>query len=192
MTFQHMKKNPSPLVHKLAKNLISYESRFCKICSVNEKRDLLLLGFLLTNLGFLRNFLSMKKKDSCFMILHARRGCMSVCKSACLYTCQLHLKNELCILTLQTILSVRSTRLPSYKHAHKLPEIILLVACYMTLQPALLVHPSVGPLVGQSVPRSIRRPVRPSVRPSVGPSVTLYFFLVFAVFGLTAPAQMIE
>ena len=36
----------------------------------------------------------------------------------------------------------------------------------------------------------------PSVRPlvcwSVGPSVTLYFFWVFEVFGLTAPAQMIE
>ena len=42
-----------------------------------------------------------------------------------------------------------------------------LVVCYATLHPAL------------------------SVRPSVGPSVTLYFFWVFAVFGLTAPAQMI-
>ena len=30
------------------------------------------------------------------------------------------------------------------------------------------------------------------VRPFVGPSVTLYFFGVFAVFGLTAPAQMME
>ena len=29
------------------------------------------------------------------------------------------------------------------------------------------------------------------VGPSVRPSVTLYFFWVFAVFGLTAPAQMI-
>ena len=39
---------------------------------------------------------------------------------------------------------------------------------------------------------STTRFVGPSVRPSVGPSVTLYFFWVFAVFGLTAPAQMIE
>ena len=30
------------------------------------------------------------------------------------------------------------------------------------------------------------------VGPSVGPSVTLYFFGVFAVFDLTAPAQMME
>ena len=29
------------------------------------------------------------------------------------------------------------------------------------------------------------------VGPSVGPSVTIYFFCFFAVFGLTAPAQMI-
>ena len=43
-----------------------------------------------------------------------------------------------------------------------------LVACYATLQPALSVHLSVGP------------------------SVTLYFFQLFAVFGLTAPAQMIK
>ena len=28
--------------------------------------------------------------------------------------------------------------------------------------------------------------------PSVHPSVTLYFFWVFAVFGITAPVQMIE
>ena len=32
----------------------------------------------------------------------------------------------------------------------------------------------------------------PPLCPFVGPSFTLYFFLVFAVFGLTAPAQMIE
>ena len=30
------------------------------------------------------------------------------------------------------------------------------------------------------------------VGPSVGPSITLYFFGVFAVFGLMAPAQMIK
>ena len=30
------------------------------------------------------------------------------------------------------------------------------------------------------------------VGPSVGPSVTLYFFWVFAFFGLTAPAQVIK
>ena len=41
-----------------------------------------------------------------------------------------------------------------------------LVACYATLHPAL------------------------SVRPSVRPSVTLYFFGVYGVFGLTASAQM--
>ena len=46
----------------------------------------------------------------------------------------------------------------------------LLVTCYTTLHPALSVRPSVGP--------------------SIGPSVTLYFFGVFEVFGLTAPAQM--
>ena len=39
---------------------------------------------------------------------------------------------------------------------------------------------------------SVRRSVRPSVGPSVRPSVTLYLFWVFAVFGLTAPAQMME
>ena len=39
---------------------------------------------------------------------------------------------------------------------------------------------------------STPRFVGPSVGPSVRPSVTLYFFGVFAVFGLTAPAQMME
>ena len=43
-----------------------------------------------------------------------------------------------------------------------------LVECYATLHPAL------------------------SVRPSVRQSVTLYIFWVFAVFCLTAPAQMIK
>ena len=38
---------------------------------------------------------------------------------------------------------------------------------------------------------STPRFVGPSVRRSVRPSVTLYFFCVFTVFGLTAPAQMI-
>ena len=47
--------------------------------------------------------------------------------------------------------------------------VFFLVACYATLQPALLVHPS----------------VRWSVRHTL-------LFLVFAVFGLTAPAQMIK
>ena len=42
----------------------------------------------------------------------------------------------------------------------------------------------VGPSVGPSV--------RPSVGPSVRPSVTLYFFWFFAVYGLTAPAQVIK
>ena len=51
-----------------------------------------------------------------------------------------------------------------------------LVACYATLHPAL----------------SVRRSVCPSVGPSVRPSVTLYFFWVFAVFGLTAPAQIMK
>ena len=34
--------------------------------------------------------------------------------------------------------------------------------------------------------------VGPSVGPLVHPSVTLYFFWVVAVFGLTAPAQVIK
>ena len=50
--------------------------------------------------------------------------------------------------------------------------LLFLVACYATLQPALS--------------------VRPSVRRSVRPSVTLYFFWVFAVYGLTSPAQVIK
>ena len=49
---------------------------------------------------------------------------------------------------------------------------LFLVACYATLQPALSVCQS--------------------VHPSIGPSITLYFFLVFAVFGLTAPALVIK
>ena len=49
---------------------------------------------------------------------------------------------------------------------------LFLVACYATLHPALSVRPSVGP--------------------SVRPSVTLYFFGVNGVFGLTAPAQMLR
>ena len=36
------------------------------------------------------------------------------------------------------------------------------------------------------------RSVGPSVGPSVGRSVTLYFFGVFELFGLTAPAQMLR
>ena len=55
-----------------------------------------------------------------------------------------------------------------------------LVACCATLHPALLVRPSVSPSVRWSVRRLVRL------------SVTLYFFWVFAVFGLTVPAQMIE
>ena len=43
-----------------------------------------------------------------------------------------------------------------------------------------------------STTRFVGPSVRPSVHWSVGPSVTLYFFWVFAVFGLTAPAQMME
>ena len=53
---------------------------------------------------------------------------------------------------------------------------MFLVACYATLHPALLVRPSVGPFVGTSV----------------GLSVTSYIFVVFEVFGFTAPAQMME
>ena len=40
-----------------------------------------------------------------------------------------------------------------------------------------------------STPRFVGPSVGPSVRPSIGPSVTLYFFGVFMVFGLTAPAK---
>ena len=43
-----------------------------------------------------------------------------------------------------------------------------------------------------STTRFVGPSVRRSVGPSVGPSVTLYFFRVFAVFGITAPAQMME
>ena len=50
---------------------------------------------------------------------------------------------------------------------------------------------SVRPSVHQSVYLSVRPSVHLSVRPSIRPSVTLYFFWVFAVFGFTAPAQMI-
>ena len=79
-------------------------------------------------------------------------------------------------------------------------SIILFVACYATLQSALSVRPSVRPSVHLSVflsvclsvCPSIHPSVRLSVRPSVRPSVTLYFFWVFAVFGLTAPAQKIK
>ena len=39
---------------------------------------------------------------------------------------------------------------------------------------------------------SICRSIRWSIHLSICPSVTLYFFWVFAVFGLTAPAQMIR
>ena len=39
---------------------------------------------------------------------------------------------------------------------------------------------------------SVRPPVGLSVRPSVRPSVTLYFFGVFAVFCLSAPAKKIK
>ena len=42
-----------------------------------------------------------------------------------------------------------------------------------------------------STPRFVGRSVGPSVRRTVGPSVTLYFFGVNGVFGLTAPAQML-
>ena len=43
-----------------------------------------------------------------------------------------------------------------------------------------------------STTRFVGPSVHPSVSPSVRRSVTLYFFWVFAVFGLTAHAQMIE
>ena len=43
-----------------------------------------------------------------------------------------------------------------------------------------------------SIPRFIGTSVHPSVSRSIGPSVTLYFFWVFAVFGVTAPAYIME
>ena len=46
-------------------------------------------------------------------------------------------------------------------------------------------------VLSDSTSRFVGPSVGPSVRLSVGPSVTLYFSWVFAVFGLTAPAQMI-
>ena len=42
-----------------------------------------------------------------------------------------------------------------------------------------------------STPRYVRPSIGLSVRRSVGPSVKLYFFYFFAVFGPTAPAQML-
>ena len=47
-------------------------------------------------------------------------------------------------------------------------------------------------MLRDSTPPFVGPSVRPSVGPSVRPSVTLYFFGGFAVFGLTAPAQMME
>ena len=47
-------------------------------------------------------------------------------------------------------------------------------------------------LLRDSTPRFVGPSIRPSVGPCVSPSVTLYFLGVFAVFGLTAPAQMIK
>ena len=54
-----------------------------------------------------------------------------------------------------------------------------LVACYVTLHPALSVRWSIGPLVRWSVGPSVRRSVR-------------HTLLFFAVFGLTAPAQIMK
>ena len=51
-----------------------------------------------------------------------------------------------------------------------------------------VLHDSTTRFVGPSVRQSVRWSIRRSVRPSV----TLYFFWVFGVFGLTAPAQMME
>ena len=45
-------------------------------------------------------------------------------------------------------------------------------------------------MLSDSKPRFVGPSVGPSVHRSVRWSVTLYFFWVFAVFGLTAPAQM--
>ena len=59
------------------------------------------------------------------------------------------------------------------RRIHKLS--LFSVACFAILHPVFLVRLSVGP----------------SVRQLVRPSVTFYF-LFFAVFDLTAPAQMME
>ena len=72
-------------------------------------------------------------------------------------------------------LATRATLVGLVKYCLWNPNLVseFLVACYATLHPALSVRRSLGP--------------------SVGPSVTLYFFgFFFAVFGLTAPAQMIK
>ena len=47
MTFQYMKKNPSPLIYKLAKNPFSYDPRVPKICSVNRNKA----GYTATSCG---------------------------------------------------------------------------------------------------------------------------------------------
>ena len=65
----------------------------------------------------------------------------------------------------------------------------LLVACYATLHPALLV---VGPSVHWSIGPSVRPLLRRSVGLMVRRSVTLYFLGVLAVFNLIALAQMIK
>ena len=54
------------------------------------------------------------------------------------------------------------------------------------------VHLSVRPSVRPSIGPSVGPFVGPSIGLSVGPSVTLYFFGVFVVFGLTAPTQMMK
>ena len=53
------------------------------------------------------------------------------------------------------------------------------------------VGPSVGPSVHRSIGPSVRPSVGRSVRRSVRPS-HFTFFLVFAIFGLTAPALVIK
>ena len=70
-----------------------------------------------------------------------------------------------------------------FEHLHLLLAISRLFSCV----PGDPTPRFVGPLVRRSIGLSDRRSVRPSVM-----SVKLYCFFVFAVFGHTAPAQMMQ
>ena len=70
MTFQYMKKNPSPLVYKLAKTTFSYDPRFPKICSVNRKKGFAAAWSFTYESRFSRKLRVNEKKSHCCLILH--------------------------------------------------------------------------------------------------------------------------
>ena len=102
MTFQHIKKNPSPLVYKLAKNPFSYNPRFPKIRSVNRRKEFApawyfnyesrffrFSGKLHVNEGkksFLYEFASLQE-DVCLSVSLPVCLSVSVCPSDCLSVC---------------------------------------------------------------------------------------------------------